>query len=81
MLSLSFYIFDAEPIKILFAIASSELAASSAMIFSMAALNALEKRTEGILSRYLSFRQEDLATWGLELILFMMILGILKRLA
>lgn len=76
---LSFYIFDAEPVKILFAIAISELAASSAMMFSIAALNVLEKRTEGIFSWYVTFRPEDLAAWGLEQILFMIIFSVLTK--
>lgn len=76
---LSFYIFDAKPVKILFAITISELASSCAMIFSIATLNALEKRPEGIFSWYVGFRTGDLAALGLEIISFILIFGILKK--
>ena len=76
---LCIYLVEAEPVRVLFAIAISELAAMPVMVFSMVALNWLEKRPEGMFGWYLTFRPEDLLAWIFEILLFIPIYAIMKK--
>lgn len=76
---LCIYLVEAEPIRVLFAIAISELSAMPVMVFSMVVLNWLEKRPEGMFGWYLTFRPEDLLAWIFELLLFIPIYAIMKK--
>ena len=76
---LCIYLVETEPVKVLFAIAISELTAMPVMVFSMVALNWLEKRPEGMFGWYLTFRPEDLLAWIFELFLFIPIYAIMKK--
>ena len=76
---LCIYLVEAEPIRVLFAIAISELSAMPVMVFSMIVLNWLEKRPEGMFGWYLTFRPEDLLAWIFEILLFIPIYAIMKK--
>ena len=76
---LCIYLVEAEPIRVLFAIAISELSAMPVMVFSMVVLNWLEKRPEGMFGWYLTFRPMDLLAWIFELLLFIPIYAIMKK--
>ena len=76
---LCIYLVEAEPIRVLFAIAISELSAMPVMVFSMVVLNWLEKRPEGMFGWYLTFRPEDLLAWIFELLSFIPIYAIMKK--
>ena len=76
---LCIYLVEAEPIRVLFAIAISELSAMPVMVFSMVGLNWLEKRPEGMFGWYLTFRPEDLLAWIFEILLFIPIYAIMKK--
>ena len=76
---LCIYLVEAEPVRVLFAIAISELTAMPVMVFSMIVLNWLEKRPEGMFGWYLTFRPEDLLTWIFEMLLFIPIYAIMKK--
>ena len=76
---LCIYLVEAEPIRVLFAIAISELSAMPVMVFSMVVLNWLEKRPEGMFGWYLAFRPEDLLAWIFELLSFIPIYAIMKK--
>lgn len=76
---LCIYLVEAEPVRVLFAIAISELTAMPVMVFSMIVLNWLEKRPEGMFGWYLTFRPEDLLTWIFEILLFIPIYAIMKK--
>lgn len=76
---LCIYLVEAEPVRVLFAIAISELSAMPVMVFSMVVLNWLEKRPEGMFGWYLAFRPEDLLAWIFELLLFIPIYAIMKK--
>ena len=76
---LCIYLVEAEPVRILFAIAISELTTMPVMVFSMVVLNWLEKRPEGMFGWYLTFRPEDLLAWIFEILLFIPIYAIMKK--
>ena len=76
---LCIYLVEAEPVRVLFAIAISELSAMPVMVFSMVVLNWLEKRPEGMFGWYLTFRPVDLLAWIFELLLFIPIYAIMKK--
>ena len=76
---LCIYLVEAEPVKVLFAIAISELTAMPVMVFSIVILNWLEKRPEGIFGWFLIFRPEDLLAWMFELFFFILFYGIIKK--
>ena len=76
---LCIYLVEAEPVKVLFAIAISELVSMPVMMFSIKALNWLEKRPEGMFGWYLTFRPEDMLAWIFELLLFIPIYAIMKK--
>lgn len=76
---LCIYLVEAEPVRVLFAIAISELTAMPVMVFSIVALNWLEKRPEGMFGWYLIFRPEDLLAWIFELLLFIPIYAVMKK--
>ena len=76
---LCIYLVEAEPVRVLFAIAISELSAMPVMVFSMIVLNWLEKRPEGMFGWYLTFRPEDLLAWIFEILLFIPIYAIMKK--
>ena len=76
---LCIYLVETEPVKVLFAIAISELTAMPVMVFSIVILNWLEKRPEGIFGWFLIFRPEDLLAWVFELFFFILFYGIIKK--
>ena len=76
---LCIYLVEAEPVRVLFAIAISELTAMPVMVFSMVVLNWLEKRPEGMFGWYLTFRPMDLLAWIFEILLFIPIYAIMKK--
>lgn len=76
---LCFYLFEAKPTKILFAIAIAEFTATCCMMPSIVLVNIMEKRTGSVFSWYLRFQMTDMLSWPIELMLFLFIYAFLKK--
>ena len=76
---LCFWLCEAEPVKILFAMAISEFAATCSLMSAVVVINVIERRPEIIFGWYLRFKLTDMLSWGLELVICLFLYSILKK--
>ena len=79
MCLLCFWLCEAEPVKILFAMAISEFAATCSLMSAVVVVIVIERRPEIIFGWYLRFKLTDMLSWGLELVIVLFLYSILKK--
>lgn len=74
-----FYLFEAEPVKILFAMVISEFASTCSLIPAIALVNMVEKRAGSVFGWYLRFQMMDMLIWPIELVLLFLFYVFLRQ--